>query len=118
MRTKVLVVENEPLLLMMAVDVAEDAGFEVIEARDADEAIRVLERIQDIRILWTDIDMPGSMDGLLLAAAARDRWPPIEIVVVSGLKKPVASDLPVRSEFFSKPYDVGKMMEALVRLAG
>lgn len=102
---KVLVVEDEPLLLMTAIDIVEGAGFEAIAARDADEAIRLLESIPDIRILFTDIHMPGSMDGLKLAAAVRRRWPPIEIIIVSGMKRPDAAEMPERSVFFSKPYD-------------
>lgn len=102
---KVLVVEDEPFLLMTAIDIVEGAGFEAIAARDADEAIRLLESIPDIRILFTDIHMPGSMDGLKLAAAVRRRWPPIEIIIVSGMKRPDAAEMPERSVFFSKPYD-------------
>jgi CheY-like chemotaxis protein len=115
--TKILVVEDEPLLLMMAVDVVEEAGFEAIEARDADEAIRLLESMADISVLWTDIDMPGSMDGLRLAAAVRDRWPPIEILIVSGMKKPSAAEIHDRCVFLAKPYDSRKVTETLVRMA-
>lgn len=110
---KVLVVEDEPLLLMTAIDIVESAGFEAIAARNADEAIRILESIPDIRILFTDIHMPGSMDGLKLAAAVRNRWPPIEIIIVSGMKKPEASEMPERSVFFSKPYDPRDVSGAL-----
>lgn len=83
-RQSVLIVEDEPLLRLMAIDVVEDAGFDAVEASDADEAIRILESRTDITIVFTDIDMPGSMDGLRLAAAVRDRWPPIRIIVTSG----------------------------------
>jgi len=110
---KVLVVEDEPLLLMTAIDIVEGAGFEAIAARDADEAIRLLESIPDIRILFTDIHMPGSMDGLKLAAAVRRRWPPIEIIIVSGMKRPDAAEMPERSVFFSKPYDPRAVSGAL-----
>jgi CheY-like chemotaxis protein len=116
-RTKILVVEDQPLLLLMAVDIVEDAGFEAIQATDADEAILLLESIPDIVILWTDIDMPGSMDGLKLAAAVRDRWPPIEILIVSGKQRPSSSELPERGVFLSKPYDVRTVTENLTRMA-
>jgi CheY-like chemotaxis protein len=116
MRHKVLVVEDQPLLRMMAVDLVEDAGFEALEAGDAREALLLLEAITAIRILFTDIDMPGDMDGLVLAATVRDRWPPIQIVVVSGMKRPSANDLPAGSVFFSKPYDIGKMSEQLRKM--
>jgi two-component system, response regulator PdtaR len=78
-RTVVQVVEDEPLLRMLAVEAMEEAGFMAIEARDADEAVAVLESRSDISLLFTDIDMPGSTDGLKLAHAVRGRWPPLKI---------------------------------------
>lgn len=113
----VLVVEDEPLLRLLAVDFIEDAGFEVIEADTADAAVTILETRTDIRIVFTDIDMPGSMDGMSLAAAVRDRWPPIEIVIVSGHKRPVSTALPKRAVFFPKPYDINAVTAALQRMA-
>lgn len=112
-REIVLVVEDEPLLRMAAIDMVEDAGFDVVEATNADEAVRILEVRTDIRIVFTDIDMPGSINGLKLAAAVRDRWPPIDIVIVSGHVKPNSSDLPPGSVFFSKPYDEAKVAATL-----
>jgi CheY-like chemotaxis protein len=114
----VLVVEDEPLLLLMAGDVVEDAGFEPVFARNADEAVSILERRSDIRIVFTDVDMPGSMNGIKLAAAIRGRWPPIRIIVVSGLANVDINDLPEQSRFFRKPYDSQHVMDALVELAG
>jgi CheY-like chemotaxis protein len=111
-RKIVLVVEDEPLLRMMAVDLVEDAGFEAIEASNADEAVRILESRMDIRIVFTDIEMPGSMNGLKLAAAIRDRWPPIHIIVTSGRMPAKDIDLPPHSIFFSKPYDESKLIAA------
>ena len=116
-RKTVLVVEDEPLLLMLAADIVEDAGFEVVTATNADAAIKVLQSRPDIHIVFTDIDMPGSMNGLKLAAAIRDRWPPIEIIVTSGKAWPAKSDLPSRGQFFAKPYDAARVTEALHRLA-
>jgi CheY-like chemotaxis protein len=95
----VLIVEDEPLVRMVVADAVEEAGFAVIEAGNADEAVRILESRSDVRIVFTDIDMPGSMDGLKLATAIRDRWPPIEIVLTSGHHRAASSDLPVRSVF-------------------
>ena len=95
-RPVVLVVEDELLLRLDAVDLIEGARFEVVEARDADQAIEILNARRDIRIVFTDIDMPGSMDGLILAAAIRDRWPAIEIVVASGKISPPPDALPLR----------------------
>ena len=113
----VLVVEDEPLLLMLAVDIVEDAGFEVVTAVNADAAIEILLSRPDIHIVFTDIDMPGSMDGLKLAAAIRDRWPPIEIIVTSGKAVPSKADMPARGHFFSKPYDPERVTQMLHRMA-
>src|SRR4051812_49232020 len=95
----VLVVEDEPLVRMFAVDFVQDAGFEVVEAADANQAVAILEARTDVGIVFTDVDMPGSMDGMKLARAVRDRWPPIEIIIVSGHKRPVDDDLPARAVF-------------------
>ena len=113
----VLVVEDEPLLLLNACDVVRDAGFDPVWASNADEAIRILEARSDICIVFTDVDMPGSMDGIKLAAAVRGRWPPIEFLVVSGFRDIELSELPDHSRFFSKPYDSQKVMDALVEMA-
>jgi CheY-like chemotaxis protein len=115
-RHKVLVVEDEPLLRMMAIDLVEGAGFEALEAANALEAVVLLETTPGIRVLFTDIDMPGSMDGLRLAAAVRDRWPPIEIIIVSGMRKPSENDMPGRSVFFAKPYDIQRVTSQLRRM--
>ena len=109
----VLVVEDEPLLRMLAVEVVEEAGFIAIEARDADEAVILLESRTDIALLFTDINMPGSMDGLKLANAVRDRWPPIKILVVSGKQQLQSSDLPSNSCFVEKPYLASALVEEL-----
>ncbi|MEB2846671.1 response regulator [Rhizobiales bacterium RZME27] len=117
-RKAVLVVEDEPLLRMMAMAMVEDAGFEPVEARDADEAIALLEARTDITIVFTDVDMPGSMDGLKLAAAIRDRWPPIEIVITSGHFRLDDSTIPARTVFFPKPYDHQEVVATLRWMAG
>ena len=113
-RLHVLVVEDEPLQRMMAIDLVEDAGFEAIGAADAEEAVRILEARSDIRIVFTDIDMPGSIDGMMLAAAIRDRWPPIEIIITSGHIREEEVVLPVRGVFFPKPYDTRRVTQKLV----
>ena len=100
----VLVVEDEPLIRIDVVGQLEDEGYRVFEAATADQAIGILEDEPSIRLLFTDIDMPGSMDGLKLAAAVRDRWPPVKIVVTSGHRSIDVADLPDGSIFFSKPY--------------
>jgi two-component system, response regulator PdtaR len=114
----VLVVEDEPLLRMLAVEVVEEAGFVALEARDADEAVALLESRSDISLLFTDVDMPGSMDGLKLAHAVRDRWPPIKILLVSGLVRLQPSQLPSSSRFVGKPYRTAAMVQELRSLVG
>jgi DNA-binding NtrC family response regulator len=113
----VLVVEDEALLRMLAVQIVEDAGFEPLEAANADDAVRILETRSDIRIVFTDIDMPGSMNGMKLAAAVRGRWPPIEIIVTSGHYNVRVEELPTRGVFFRKPYDDREIIATLQRMA-
>ena len=103
-RPVVLIVEDEFLIRMDAVDMVRGAGFDVVEAENADEAILILEDRRDITVVFTDIQMPGSMDGLKLAAAIRGRWPPIRIVATSGLLNIGTEDLPPGSRFLPKPY--------------
>jgi DNA-binding LytR/AlgR family response regulator len=103
--------------MMAAVDLVEEAGFEAIEAVNADEAVLILERRTVIRIVFTDIDMPDSINGLKLAAAVRDRWPAIDIVLVSGHVKPRPDELPARSVFYSKPFDERNVTAALQSFA-
>lgn len=112
-RKVVLIVEDEPILLIYAADIAATAEFEVIEAANADEAIAILDSRADICIVLTDIDMPGSMDGLKLATAIRRRWPPVEIVVMSGFIRPTPGALPMRGVFLSKPYGPEQLLSAL-----
>ena len=114
----VLVVEDEPLLRMMAVEVVEEAGFVALEAGNADEAVALLESRSDIALLFTDINMPGSMDGLKLAHAVRRRWPPIKILLVSGQVRLQPTQLPSSSRFVGKPYRAAAMVEELRSLVG
>ena len=109
----VLVVEDEFFCRCHAVELVEAAGYKAIEAANADEAIAILEARKDIRIVFTDINMPGSMDGLKFARAIRDRWPPIEIILTSGHFNVPASNIPERGLFFSKPYRDEELLSAL-----
>lgn len=103
-KISVLVVEDEALIRMDIADQLMEDGYEVFEAANADEAVAILEAESTIRILPTDIDMPGSMDGLKLAAAVHDRWPPVKIVVTSGYRLVEITDIPDGSVFYAKPY--------------
>lgn len=109
----VLVVEDEVFVRMDIVQFLEDEGFKVLEASNADDAILLLDAHSEVRLMFTDIDMPGSMDGLKLAAAVRDRWPPVQIIVTSGHWQMSDSALPVSGRFFSKPYDPSRVIHAI-----
>ena len=100
----VLVVEDEALILLDIVYQLEAEGFKTYQASNADAAIDLLNAHSDIRLIFTDIDMPGSMDGLKLAAAVRDRWPPVKIILTSGRHNLDITGVPEGSIFFCKPY--------------
>jgi CheY-like chemotaxis protein len=112
----VLIVEDEFLLRLDAANMIEAAGFEVVEAANADEAIEILEARRDITVVFTDIQMPGSMDGLKLARAVRGRWPPIKIVATSGHLNVGETDLPEGGRFLPKPYSSGQVTGVLREL--
>ena len=114
----VLVVEDEMVLRMQAVEIVEDAGFVPVAAVSADEAIKILESRDDISLLFTDIQMPGSMDGLKLAQAAHRRWPQIKIILVSGQITVTDADKPNESKFFSKPLEIQQMIAELQEMIG
>src|ERR1700712_1709919 len=116
--TNVLVVEDEMVLRMRAVDIVEDAGFTAVEAVSADEALAILESRSDISLLFSDIQMPGSMDGLKLAHAVHDRWPSIKIILVSGKIKLSDAERPADSRFFGKPLEVKQMIAELQGMVG
>jgi len=113
----VLVVEDEPLIRLCAAEIIEDAGYAIVEAADADAAMRILEQRSDIDCIFTDVDMPGSMDGLALAHTAHHRWPPIGIIVTSGKRLLSREQLPRGGRFLAKPYldsDVVGMLAKMV----
>jgi CheY-like chemotaxis protein len=111
--TLVLVVEDEPLIRLNAVSLLEKAGFDTVEAASAEKAIALLEARSDIRIVFTDINLPGGMDGLRLAHAIRRRWPPIELVLTSGHVQVRGEDMPERGHFLSKPYGGPELVETV-----
>jgi CheY-like chemotaxis protein len=112
----VLVVEDDLLLRMDAADIVRQAGFDVFEAGSADEAIAILEANSNIHLVFTDIQMPGSMDGLKLARFVKDRWPPIKIVATSGLVRVSGNDLPAGGRFLPKPYTPSEVVQTLREL--
>jgi CheY-like chemotaxis protein len=114
----ILIVEDEFLLRLDSAETIGNAGFEVVQAANADEAIAILKSRPDIRVVFTDIQMPGSMDGLKLARFVRDRWPPIKIIATSGRVVAGDDDLPAGSLFLPKPYRGAELVAALRGLTG
>lgn len=114
----VLIVEDEMVLRMRAVDMVEDAGYTPLEALDAAEAVAILESRSDVALICTDIQMPGQMDGVGLAYAVHERWPTIGIIVVSGQLKLQNVDLPPRSRFLGKPLNAGEMIAEMRDMIG
>jgi two-component system, response regulator PdtaR len=115
-RPVVLVVEDDFLLRMDAVDIAKKAGFEAMEAANADDAIAILESHPNIHVVFTDVQMPGTMDGFKLAKFIKDRWPPIKIVATSGRVRVNEEDLPAGSIFIPKPCSASQIVATLRRL--
>jgi CheY-like chemotaxis protein len=100
-----LVVDDEPLVLLDTSDWVENAGYQVVEAHNADEALSILGRHPDVALLVTDIQMPGCMDGIALARHVGERWPHIGILVLSGAVIPLPGMLPKGARFLNKPVD-------------
>jgi two-component system, response regulator PdtaR len=112
----ILTVEDEFLVSEYLSRILKDEGYSVISVLSADEAIAVLESRNDIRLIITDINMPGTMDGLKLAAAVRGRWPPIRIIIATGLRPPTKDQMPTGSLLLQKPYTPVSVVEAVERL--
>lgn len=112
-RTTVLLVEDEFLVRMLGADVLTEAGFDVLEATNGDEALTMLEDRNDVRVLFTDIDMPGSLNGLELARVTHDRWPHVAVLIVSGKVRPGPADLPPGGHFISKPYQPAAIVQQI-----
>jgi len=110
----ILVVEDDPIIRMGAMNFVVDAGFEALEADTTDEAIRILEARADIHLVFTDVELPGTMDGLRLAHYIRDRWPPVKLIVASGKIVIDERQLPPGARFFSKPYGESALVAAMI----
>jgi two-component system, response regulator PdtaR len=114
----VVVAEDDALVRMLATDVLVQAGFEVIEAENADGALAILQsRGATIDVLFTDVQMPGAMDGLQLAHHVHHRWPAIGVLVASGRATPALAALPPGSRFLAKPYRLGQVVAQVQELA-
>jgi DNA-binding NtrC family response regulator len=117
-RPVILIVEDDFFLRIHAAEMIQDAGFDVVEAGNADEAIAILEARLDVQVVFTDIQMPGSMDGLKLACFVRGRWPPMKIVTTSGNSAVRDGDLPEGGVFLPKPYTFDRIAATLRELVG
>jgi two-component system, response regulator PdtaR len=115
-RPVILIVEDDFLTRMNTAQMIEEAGFDVVEAANADDAIQVLEARLDITVVFTDVQMPGSMDGLKLAAFIRGRWPPLKIVATSGYVIVPQRHLPDGARFLPKPYSLNQILRTLREL--
>jgi DNA-binding NtrC family response regulator len=113
----VLVVEDETLVRMHGTDILEEAGFIVLEAADAEQAVAILCQRDDVHVLFSDIDMPGEMDGLKLAHHVHARWPKIRLLLTSGHHVIEAAAIPSNGKFIAKPWAqevlIGKIQEVL-----
>ncbi len=112
----VLIVEDEPIIRMYAALLVEEAGYLAVEAATADEALAILEQRDDVRILFTDVEMPGSLNGLQLVEVVREKWPPIGLMVTSGHVRVDPQKLPERARFFRKPYSESEIIRTLKSL--
>lgn len=117
-KVTILVVEDEAIIRMGTALMLRDGGYQVVEASNADVAIEILETRSDIRVVFTDIKMPGSLCGLRLATAIRNRWPPVHLLVASGLKAPTEREFPGIGRFIPKPYAPKQVLAALNELLG
>jgi two-component system, response regulator PdtaR len=115
-KQRILIVEDEALVRLIGADALEDAGYEVIDAESADEALRRLDEAGDVEVLFTDIRMPGSMDGLELAKFVHNRWPAVKILLTSGDTWPPKALIPDDGRFLAKPYEIGKLQDEIKRL--
>jgi CheY-like chemotaxis protein len=113
----VLVVEDEGLVRQMSASELSDAGYEVREAADAREALAILEAAECVAVLFTDVNMPGELDGLALARLVDDRWPRVRLLVTSGGAKVGPADLPNAGRFIAKPYSLSHMRAVVDELA-
>jgi len=99
-----LIVDDETLLRLHAADLLEDEGFSVLEAATAEEALELLAASPDVKLLFTDIEMPGQLNGLDLARRVHERWPHILLIVTSGRLRPDRGEIPEPGRFVAKPY--------------
>ncbi|MFC3636031.1 response regulator, partial [Camelimonas fluminis] len=109
----ILVVEDEPLIRMDLVDLIEEAGFHTLEARNADDALAIVEGKDGFQVLFTDVDMPGSIDGLELARIVAGQRPDVRIIITSGQTVPTDDEMPAGAVFLPKPHEASRLADVL-----
>jgi CheY-like chemotaxis protein len=114
----ILVVDDEALVRFAAADILEQGGFAVEEAANAENAMRVMEARKNIRLLFTDIHLPGPYDGLELARRVRKRWANVRFIITSGRQQPDASEMPGEGYFLAKPYSDRDLLACATELIG
>jgi CheY-like chemotaxis protein len=112
-RPVALLVEDEPLVRLLQVDILREANFWVLEAQDADEAFEMLKNRPDVRVVLTDVDMPGSLDGFEFARLVKQGWPEVGVIVISGKTAPGPGDLPEGAAFAPKPLRPAALVERI-----
>jgi CheY-like chemotaxis protein len=109
-KAAILVVENETLTRLWVADLLEENGFTVLEAEDANAALKVLEARPEVRLLFTDVQMPGSLNGMELAREVHARWPHVLLVITSGRERPTRAEIPDDGRFVAKPYSAEELL--------
>jgi two-component system, response regulator PdtaR len=112
----VLLVEDEPLVRTLQVDILRESEFWVLEAEDADEAFEILKRRPDVKVVLTDVDMPGSLDGFEFARLVAQGWPEVGVLVISGKTAPSPGDIPPTAMFAPKPLRPAALVEKIQAL--
>ncbi len=111
----ILIVEDDPIVRVVAAEFIAEQGFEVLEAENANAALDLFNARSDIELLFTDINMPGKLDGLALAREVARRWPQVLLIITSG-RGSLGYSLPATGEFIAKPYDFDKLAERIAEL--
>ena len=115
----ILVVDDEPLLRLLAREFLEEMGFRVLEAPNAESALSLLEGRTDVDLLFTDVHMPGAIDGMSLARKVGARWPGVHVLMTSGRERPAPAAIPASGKFMPKPYSPDELLrhvKALIRM--
>ena len=113
----VLIVEDEEILRTFAAWQLEEAGFEVVQAANADEALQAMNSRPDVRVLFTDVQMPGQLDGMGLAREIHEQWPTVLVLITSGNSRPAKADIPNHGHFLAKPYRSEDVISEIAALA-